>query len=203
MKPITDSEFNRMQCIDERNRLINKQIIALYELWERIGWPEYYTTDLTEHDVNLLRTYAPKQFIWVARECGTNMFILDVPHNNILDPLEWYTANTLQHGLENPESRLVYLFINDTPIHITAKKGAELIRKSTTRLAWKAPLEPGMTVIYSKNGFILGKWEKGKLMSQWNNGWIIQKENGIDYLTILKSDGKVYPFIEHNLETIA
>lgn len=42
-----------------------------------IGWPVAYKTDLTKHDLNLIRKNKNKRFFWILREHGTHLFIIE------------------------------------------------------------------------------------------------------------------------------
>ncbi len=73
-----------------------------------VGWPVVYRTDITKIDRQTLsRKDAPESFLWILRECGTDLFDLDNPQSPRTHRfnLEWFEATMREH----PENK-TYLY---------------------------------------------------------------------------------------------
>ena len=112
------------ETLDKARRRTGKQILAMHKIMDETGWPAYYKTDFTEHDVATLNDLKPRSFIWQVRESGTELYVLDIPNNNFLADEEWFTAPCKSHG-ENVKN---YLFVETTPITISRDEGVALIQ---------------------------------------------------------------------------
>ena len=55
----------------------NKTIALMEAQVERTGWPKNYRKDFDFHDKAATHAYAPKSFLWILRENGTHLIILD------------------------------------------------------------------------------------------------------------------------------
>jgi hypothetical protein len=180
---------NGNEILDEKRRRTGAQILAMHKIIDETGWPVYYKTDFTEHDVATLNQLMPREFIWSIRETGTDIFILDVPHNDFLADAEWFMGSYKNRGEKNIRS---YLFIDATPIPITKETGLTLIHNSVAQKARRAPIPVGSPVIYSHNGFIIGKWEAGILEYNLPDYWGVRRDGYTNVDWIKKTNGKLY-----------
>ena len=57
--------------------LPDRQMAVLIAKSQKIRWPTHYSNDLYVHDRRSLRKYKPRAFIWVVREWGTHLYLLD------------------------------------------------------------------------------------------------------------------------------
>jgi hypothetical protein len=55
----------------------------------RKGWPVIFKTDLTQFDRDTLKTDKPEKFIWILRECGTELFQFGLEGKDRAFEIDW------------------------------------------------------------------------------------------------------------------
>ena len=60
-----------------KTRLADIQLDLLIKTSQKLRQPLHYSDDLYKHDRRILHRYNPQSFIWVIRELGTHLYILD------------------------------------------------------------------------------------------------------------------------------
>jgi hypothetical protein len=91
----------------------------------RVGWPAHYRNDLLVHDKDFLAAHQPMSFIWVLRECGTNVIPLDPLNRTLTYELRWFERYERDVKL--------YHASGDSIAPITFERANELVQNAITK----------------------------------------------------------------------
>lgn len=90
----------------------------------RVNLPEYYTADLTKHDLNCLTETGSQHFIYVLRTCGTFLIPLDKGKQEYSFPSAFSFVSAI--GRYSDDVMLWYHFHNGQLEPITREQAIEL-----------------------------------------------------------------------------